>query len=456
MPGTAKSASAPAGLLAVLLATTPLAAQESAPGIWNRDTLTGDWGGIRTTLSDHGVAFTMTYIADLQANVAGGIRRGAVYDGLLAPQVDLDLDKVIDWHGATARISMLQITGPSLSAGYVGNLLNVSSINALPATRLYNAWLQQNALNDVLSVRAGLMTADAEFIVSQTASLFISSSFGWPGILAIDLPGGGPAYPLSAPGVRVRVQPTQEVGVMAAVFSGDPTGHGGSNSLATLQPDGTTISFNGGVLVMAEAEYAVNQDKDTKGIPAALKFGGWYHSSGRFGDQRFDNTGLSLADPLSDGVPRNHAGDWGLYAVADVTLYQAPGSDGGGLSAFARVAGAPDEQNLISFYADAGLTYKGLLPQRRDDTVGIAVAYARIGNQARSLDLDFQSFGTLFTPIRAEEVLLELTYQAPVTHWWTLQPDLQVVINPGGRVANANGTVRPNALVLALRTALTF
>jgi porin len=456
MPETAKSASATAGLLVVLLAATPLAAQESAPDIWHRDTLTGDWGGIRTTLSNHGVAFTITYTADLQANVAGGIRRGAVFDGLLQPQVDVDLDKLIDWHGASARVSMLQITGPSLSAWYAGNLLNVSSINALPATRLYSAWLQQNAFNDVLSVRAGLMNADAEFFISPTASLFVSSTFGWPGILAIDLPGGGPAYPLSAPMVRVKLQPTQQIGMMAAVFSGDPTGHNGSNSLSTLQPDGTTISFNGGVLVMAEADYAINQGENAKGLPITFKFGGWYHSSQQFGDQRFDNAGLSLADPLSDGMPFNHHGDWGLYAIVDATLYQVPGGSGAGLSAFARMAGAPNDRNLVSLYADAGLSYKGLLPGRDSDDAGVAVAYARIGNQARALDLDFQSFGNLFTPVRSEEVILELTYQVQVTPWWTLQPDLQVVFNPGGRVANTNGTVRPNALVLALRTAVTF
>jgi porin len=443
------------GLLAAAIAAAPACAQssdcaETPPDFWHSDTLTGDWGGLRTTLADQGLAFTMTYTGDLQGNVAGGIRLGAVYDGVLEPQVDVNLDKLIRWQGACLHVSMLQITGPSLSAGYVGNLLNVSSINGRPATRLYNAWLQQNAFDEVLSVRVGLMNADAEFFISQTASLFISSTFGWPGILAIDLPGGGPAYPLSAPMVRVKLQPTPEIGVMVAVFSGDPTGHGGSNNPAlTPQPVGTTVSFNGGVLAMAEADYAYNQGKDAKGFGAGLKFGGWYQSSGRFGDQRFDDTGLSLADPLSDGVPANHNSDWGLYFIADV-------SNGAGLSGFVRLAGAPDEQNLVGFYADAGITYKGPLPQRPDDTIGIAAAFARIGNRARALDADIQSFGNPLFPIRSQEVVLEVTYQAQVTPWWTLQPDLQAVFNPGGRVLGPNGTVLPNALLVGLRTVVTF
>ena len=434
----------------------PSGATDSVTDFWHRDTLTGDWGGGRTWLADHGVTFSMTYTGDLQANTRGGIKQGAVYDSLLQPQVDLDFQKLIGWQGLTGRISMVAISGPGLSAGYVGNLMNVSSIAGRPVIKLYNAWLQQNLAGDSVSIRAGVMNADAEFFVSSTALLFVNSTFGWPGILGIDLPGSGPAYPMSAPGVRLKLQPTPQFTIMAAVFSGDPTGHNGSNSPSVLQPDGTVISFNGGVLAIAEADLSLNQGKDAKGIPVSLKIGGWYHSSTHFFDQRFDNEGLSLADPASDGVPRDHAGNWGMYGIVDTTLYASPRGDGSGLSAFARVAGAPDDQNLVSFYTDAGLAYKGLLPQRKDDTLGIAAAYARISNRARSLDLDMREFGDLSVPIRNQEIVLELSYQAQITPWWTLQPDLQGILNPGGRVANADGHVRPDALLVGLRTAVTF
>jgi porin len=444
-----------------LFATRSATAQQSGAtdglsAFWHGDTLTGDWGGDRTWLADHGVTFSMTYTGDLQANTRGGIKQGAVYDSLLQPQVDLDLEKLIGWKGLTARISAVALAGPSLSSGYVGNLANVSSINGRPAIRLYNAWLQQNLAGDAVSVRAGLMNVDAEFFISSTASLFVNSTFGWPAILALDLPGGGPAYPLSAPGVRVKLQPTPELAIMAAVFSGDPTGHDGSNSQSVMQPDGTLVSFNGGVLAIAEADLSLNQGKDAKGIPITLKFGGWYHSSTRFADQEFDNDGLSLADPDSDDVPRNHVGDWGMYGIIDTMLYAAPGGGGSGLSAFTRVAGAPDDENLVSFYTDGGLTYKGLLAQRKDDTAGIAVAYLRISNQARSLDLDMRQFGDLIEPVRNQEVVLELSYQAQINPWWTLQPDLQGILDPGGHVANADGHVRPDALVIGLRTTVTF
>src|ERR1700693_6651206 len=87
------------GLLAVLMTVGPASAQQSGtadnpPDFWHREKMTGDWDGLRTTLSGYGVAISMTYTADPQGNVAGGIKRGAVYDGLLQTQVDVDLGKM--------------------------------------------------------------------------------------------------------------------------------------------------------------------------------------------------------------------------------------------------------------------------------------------------------------------------------------------------------------------------
>jgi porin len=419
------------------------------PSLWHRDTLTGDWGGLRTALSDQGVVFSATYIGEVLANVKGGIKRGATYDGLFLPQIDVDLEKLSGWRGANFRASMIQAHGPSLATGYVGNLIGVSTISIVPpATRLYNLWLQQNLLGDALSIRAGLMTIDAEFMTSATAAVFMN-----PGWLGLGLPGGGPAYPLSTPGIRVRGKLGTGVYVQAAMLSGDPTGHNGSNSPATGIPSGTVISFNGGQFFIAEAGYT----SDEMNSPIAYKVGGWYHTSKRFGDQRFSNNGLSLANPASTGVPYDHRGNWGLYGAMEGSLYQIGGNGGRGLFGFARVGGSPDDRNLISFYVEGGVAFKGLIPSRAADILGASIDYARIGDRARGLDRDTRLFsGSSRYPVRGEEIVLELTYQMQIAPWMTLQPDMQYVFNPGGRVLNDDGSVRPNALILGLRSTITF
>lgn len=427
------------------------------PDFWHRDTLTGDWGGLRTDLANRGISVSGSYTAELWSNALGGLKQGAAYDGLFVSQIDVDLDKLLGWRGASFRISMLQGHGPALSSGWVGNLLSISStVTAPPSTRLDNLWLEQNLFDDVLSIRLGLEDVDEEFITSTTASLFLNSTFGWPGLTALDLPGGGPAFPLSSPFVRVRLNPAPDgFYAQAAVFSGDPTGHDGSNSLATEIPSGTVVSFTGGAFVIAETGYTMNQEKDAKGPPASFKFGGWYHTSQHFQDQRFDTMGLSLANPASNGMPLNHSGDWGLYGIADATLYQA--GNGGALSAFVRLGGSPGDRNLISFYADTGLTYKGLIPSRGNDTVGIGFGIAHVGHNAVGLDQDTRFFtANPYFPLRNYEAVLEATYLAQVTPWLTVQPDLQGILHPGGRVLNPDGSIRHDALVLGLRSVLTF
>jgi porin len=128
-----------------------------------------------------------------------------------------------------------------------------------------------------------------------------------------------------------------------------------------------------------------------------------------------------------------------------------------GLGVFLRLSGSPDDRNLVDFYADGGVTYKGLIPGRDDDIAGLAVAYARIGSTASDLDRDAQSFGNPNHPVRDFEMAIELTYSARLAPWWTLQPDLQYIIHPGGTIPNpVTGRIIPDAFVAGLRTSVSF
>jgi porin len=411
---------------------------------------TGDWGGLRHYLERKGLIFTLAYTNDFLSNVRGGIRAGTVVIGVFQPQLDVDLQKLVGWEGGHFHTHGLITHGPFFSQTYLGNILAVSNLEAGPVARLYSLWYEQSAFDGRFSVRFGLMSADSQFLQSKTAANFINNGISWPTFLAANLPAGGPAYPLAAPGIRARINPTDEVAFQAAVFSGDPSGGDGSNQTLPL-PTGTVFSFRGGAFFIAEASYLLNQGKDAKGLPGAYRLGAWYHTSSRFGDQRFDNTGLSLANPLSTGVPRDHTGNGGIYGVIDQTLYRVPGTDDQGLSGF-----LPNDRNLISFYADGGLVYKGPIPRRPDDKIGLAAAYARVGNNARGLDADTGLFGNFFYPVRSGETMFELMYQAQLAPWWLLQPEVQYIVRPAGGVLNSDGSLRPNAWVIAIRSSLNF
>jgi porin len=412
---------------------------------------TGDWGGVRSYLEDNGITITLSYVNDFLANVGGGIRPGQIDLGAFQPQIDIDLQKLAGWEGGHIHMHWLVTHGPFFSQTYLGNILAASNLEAGPVARLYALWYEQNAPDDKWSVRTGLMLADSQFAQSQTATSFINNGISWPTFLAGNLPASGPAYPLPAPGVRVRVKPRDDLAFQVGVYSGDPTAGAGSN-LPEPIPTGTVFSFRGGTFLIGEASYLPN----SWGLPGAYRVGAWYHTSSAFADQRYDTIGLSLANPASTGIPLNHTGDQGIYGVIDQMLYRVPGTDDQGVSAFVRAGGTPNDRDLINFYGDAGVVYKGLLSGRPDDKVGIATAYARVGENARELDADTATYGGSYFPIRGGETMIELMYQAQLAKWWTLQPDLQYIIRPGGGVLNPDGSLRPNAWVVGLRTSLNF
>jgi porin len=115
-----------------------------------------------------------------------------------------------------------QRLGQSITASNIGSLKTVSNLEATPATRLDELWLEQHLFNDHLAVKVGQIAADTEFIISQGGTYFLNGTWGWPSLTAADLPGDGPAYPLPTPGVRVSVAPNDKMALLIGVYNGNP------------------------------------------------------------------------------------------------------------------------------------------------------------------------------------------------------------------------------------------
>jgi porin len=433
----------------------PAAAQE---GFFEQDRLAGDWGGVRKQWEDAGVAFGATDVSETLSNPTGGIRQLTIYQGLLDVSLNLDLDKLLKWPGATFYTDGYWISGEGLSRNAVGNLLAVSSIEALASTRLHDMWLQQAFLNDQASLRVGQIALDDEFYISQYSAGFVNSTFGCPDIWSTDLPSGGACYPFATPGARLRVAPTTGLTFSAAAFNGNPAPPGPADP-QVLNSSGTNFLIGeGGFMPIAELAYSFDEEPIASNRLSDVKLGVWYHT-GDFPDLRRDNSGHSLADPSSSGIPATHGSNFGAYLVVDKMLWRRPDTATQGLAAFFRIGYAPPDRNLISLEIDAGLTFKGLCPNRNLDVLGVGASYARIG-YARRLDRDEVLFTGIERPIRDYEAVLEITYAARIAPWWLLQPDLQLVFHPGGFTSAPLpapvGRPISNALVVGLRSAITF
>ena len=427
-----------------------------AASIWEQETLTGDWNGARTALKDKGIDVTLNYIGETLAVLSGGLDRRASYEGRLEFSVDTDLEKLIGWHGATTHVTVYQIhNGGRNAAENVGSIFDPSNIDAVPTTRLFTAWFEQS-FADRFSLRIGQLAGDDEFIVSPTATGLINGTFGWAGILAANMLSGGPAYPLATPGARLKVNATENLTLLAAVFSGDPAGGNCNDIPQECNKHGTTFSFSGGSLWMGEAQYAFNQGKGAKGLAGVYKLGFWY-ATADFADQHFglDGAGavVSLADPAVVG-PLNHSGNWGIYGVADQMIWRGKDSS---INLFVRSGVSPSDRNLLSFYIDGGAGFKGVIPGRADDVLTFGFAYGKISADASALDRDMALLDPPY-PVRDYELLFEASYQAQIAPWWIVQPDIQYIVHPGGNVVDPNNPALTvgNAFVAGIRSTIKF
>ncbi len=423
-------------------------------GLMQRDKLLGTLGGVRPVLEAHGISLNLNETSEVFGSPTGGRATGVIYEGATNISVDLDLEKSIGLSGGTMRISALQIHGRGLSTNDVANLNTISSVEATRATRLYEIWYQQMFAGGKADIRVGQQSADLEFALSSYGGLFTNASFGWPTSSAVSLPGGGSAYPLGVLGARLRLRPADNTTVLLGVFNGSPA-RPGTNDPQLRNAHGTSFRLDEGYFAIAEAQYTINAEEGATGLAGTYKLGGWYHSRA-FTNQFFVNT-LNIATD-NTGSPVNPNDDWMLYGVADQLVWHAPNTKDGGVGVFARVTGGPGSKNQVNVFANAGVTYKDVFG-RENDTVGLGLAWARISDTARANDAAAAAAQPgVFSPIRSSELALELTYQAQVAPWLTVQPVAQYIFNPGGGVVNPNRPDRRigDAAVFGVRSTIAF
>jgi porin len=394
-----------------------------------------DLAGFRNRLASKGITLSAQTAAEVWGNPTGGESTGTVYTGLMSLQENVDLQKLVGWQGASVSTRWYWLSGQDISAKHVGNIFTISSNAGFNTIRSNELWFQQNFLNDGISIRVGQLGADSEFDLSTYSAAFLNAAFSWSPYLYTNIPNGGPGYPMGAPGARLALTPVNWLTYQGAVFQGnvfaqDVNQHG-------FRWD---LSSSNGYFSIHELIFRANQGAGADGLPGEFKVGGWF-------DTEPDSN-------VSNSQPWNY----GLYFVGDQMIYRVPGpvppptvdnngkqipaapSTDKGLGIFTHIGLAPRNSSLINFYVDGGLNYKGLVPTRDSDILGVAVAYGHLRDNAQDNDGGSN---------HGYEIVFEATYQIELAAWLSLQPDLQYVIHP-------SGSNIANAFVLGVRTTASF
>lgn len=406
----------------------------------------GDPHGVRKALASKGLTYGLAYTGDVLGNVSGGVRQSTHYAGLLEGYLDADVEKLAGAPGLSFHVDFYQIHGTSITAENIGSIVSVSNIEALRSTRLHELWLEQAFRDGHASIRFGQLGADSDFLISEIATRFIASTFGWTTLSSDNLPYGGPIYPFATPAVRLALKTEDHLGLKVGIYESDPA----APCAEGLDPgqcneDGLDFRLNDPPLLFAEAAYSY-QGADACPL-GTIKLGGWY-DFGKFDDQRH---------PPGEGFPASrHKGNEAIYVVLDQALYRPDGQcSAGGVSAFARVIISPADRNQVDTYADVGIVLDGWVPGRPHDGIALGVAYTGISDDASDFD---RTSG--LSVIRDYELIFELNYVAEIVPGWAVQPVLQYIHNPGGSVPDLANDM-PNqriedAFVVGMRSIINY
>jgi porin len=429
---------------------------------------------VQDFLQKYGVTLSLEWDADIFANIRGGKEQGPVTDGLIQLGLDFDLKTLTRqdiFDASQLHVEGYYPYGTNISS-YVMDLAGVNDNAAYNSVRLYELWFQKGFKIGFLesTIRLGLMGADQEFDVINSAAFFINSSFGAQLVYGGNVP--VPVYPFTALGARLDVAAGNDWNVKvtfrSAVFDGNSAAPTlgpfavGAPSSFSYNPHGVDFHLDPSKGLIFIDEFAFDylsrepQEKNVGGPgrwflgPGHLVIGGFY-STDRMEDI-FQAQLQSLGVIPSGKSVRQLQNDYAGYCILEQKIYEPVLGSAAGLYLFSRGMFLPDDRNYATISVETGVVYKGLFRQAKElrDSFGIGFGYNRISGAVQEADRVAGNAGAKGVPNLRFESLVEATYACPITEHWKLQPDIQWVIRPG-----AAGSY-PNAVVLGLRSIVTF
>lgn len=369
------------------------------------DNLLGSLGGAREVLSEKGVEVLLEYKADMFAVRNGGVKRGNAYLDNLDLRFDIDNEKLLGWKGNKAAVHLTNNFGGHPGGRLVGSALGIDNVEVTKDSAiLYELWDDQSFLSDTLSLRAGIMDVNNEFMVTESSLNFLQPTMQMSQTFAQSGRNGPPTFPYTGVGARLKYLPTEETYVQTAVFNamaGDPD-HLYSN---------THFQFDGGALIIGEAGFTPKIE-GVEGKPDILALGGWMYTQ--------KEPDLFIVDANNTAVRHR---SYGAYVLSSYMFYHDKGDRS--LNAFFRPSMADGDTRQVKYAYEVGMVGKKWVPNRPDSEIGIGLTQTFNADKYRESTLAGGQFA------EHSEYVLDVYYRDKLMPGLSVQPDFQYFKNPG-------------------------
>jgi porin len=412
-----------------IVATNKNGTDENAPQVaaaspsperdfWDREDMTGDWGGDRKNLKEKGVELEFKLSQFYQGVAAGGVQHDSEYNGKFQTVAKFDLGKLASWKFWSAEIrTETRFGGPLL--GGIGTVSpsntavlipaaagNIFAVTALNFTRLIPLDLKKGNLLAISFGRYNLVDlADEDFFSGGGTERFLNIAQVGPLTVLRQVP-------LITNAVTFAYIKGGEPFFTFALL--DPNDHSTTTGLPDLFADGVTFSPG------------INFSTKYFGKSAKHSFGGAITTK-KF--TPFD----AIRQIFIPGPPINQiqpkGGSWSVNYTFRQYIVERGKKDGWGF--FSQVSLSDKGISPITNFFDAGLGGNGLFKSRPTDEFGISYAYTDF---SKILKQDLNLLLLKGQPPRPEHQV-EMFYNLHITPWLRLTGDLQV-IRPTRPIAN--------------------
>jgi porin len=382
--------------------------------LWTRDTLTGNWGGLRKDLHDRGIDLHLRLSQYGQGVTSGGVDTNGEYGGTLDYRLNMDLKKLIhSWDGLSINLHARTRWGKDILAD-AGGLTIPNTALLMPLPGDYEGTevtgLTVNQLFPAYAGRQGLFTIGKLDIIDAVTLFFPSVAYGQEGFwnvnaLVTALPWFGAVAGLSLYG-----------GWLAAINQEYQTGE--TAVLVTGTENVTTSwnvsdSFDDGVWVAAFHRFLYKLG-DKPGY--FMIFGGVSTK-----DQASNDPHDVVLIPGQGIVDTDEENPWDIALYLSQVLWQA--EDDPSRKATILIGGTvgPDNPQFAQYNFFTALEAYGPMPSRPHDRMGVSFWYSWLSD----------NFKDLVSPVAdlRDTYGFELYYNIAINKWLHLTPDLQIVQN---------------------------
>jgi porin len=364
-----------------------------------------------------GITFECIYTGETFTKAKGGINPGRPtnYRSNLDIVAIADTGKLGWWDRGRLFVYGQNLSGRPLSESEVGDVQLFSNLDSTIGpgqrpqfTAISEYWYEQFFIDDILSFRIGKQDTNAIFALTDLGGEFVHSSFGAPPIIPM------PTFPSNALGISTFLKLTETATLGFGIYDG---------TLAD-GPQGVRWGFDtlgeNGAFSIYQAEWKPQLGSEGE-LPTTIRTGIWHHS-----DKEVWTELTANPNPITFNQ------NYGFFLTADQMIFKENGADDDqGLGIFGQYFSAPKDRNMIGTYFGAGLVYKGLLPGRDEDYLGLGFAQAIFSDDFR----EQEAFNG--TDIGHSERATELFYKWIVGPKFSLQPDLQYISSPSGQHRDA-------------------